>query len=108
MVGCRSTSLHPASGEPCVHIFVGNRALTTTEHDLRQLCEPYGAGDTMRMMSDRETGRARGLGFVAMSDTRAAQTAMDALHGTSLAGRPLTVNEARPRAPRREPRQPRW
>jgi RNA recognition motif-containing protein len=43
-----------------------------------------------------------------MPDTRAAQTAMDALNGTSLAGRTLTVNEARPREPRREPRQPRW
>jgi cold-inducible RNA-binding protein len=107
-VGDRSASLQPYSGESCVTIFVGNLALTTTEQDLRQLFEPYGAVDTVRMMTDRETGRARGFGFVEMPDTRAAQTAMDALNGTSLAGRTLTVNEARPRAPRREPRQPRW
>lgn len=59
-------------------------------------------------MIDRETGRARGFGFVEMPDDRAAQTAINAVNGTSLAGRTLTVNEARPREPRREPRQPRW
>jgi len=87
-----------------MNIFVGNLAFTTTEQDLRQLFEPYGTVDTVRIMHDRETGRSRGFGFVEMPDTRAAQTAMDALNGTSLAGRTLTVNEARPR----EPRQPRW
>ena len=94
----------PCSGESCVNIFVGNLAFTATEQDLRQLFEPYGTVDTVRIMHDRETGRSRGFGFVEMPDTRAAQTAMDALNGTSLAGRTLTVNEARPR----EPRQPRW
>ena len=97
-----------ASGERCVHIFVGNLALTTTEQELRKLFEPYGSVDAIRMMTDRETGRSRGFGFVEMPDNRAAQTAIDALNGTSLAGRALTVNAARPREPRREPRQPRW
>jgi len=97
-----------ASGEPCVNIFVGNLAFTTTEQDLRQLFEPYGTVETIRIMTDRETGRSRGFGFVEMPDSHAAQTAIDALNGTSLAGRALTVNEARPREPRREPRQPRW
>ena len=97
-----------ASGEPCVNIFVGNLAFTTTEHDLRQLFEPYGSVEMIRIMIDRETGRSRGFGFVEMPDHGAAQTAIDALNGTSLAGRALTVNEARPREPRREPRQPRW
>jgi RNA recognition motif-containing protein len=91
-----------------VHIFVGNLAFTTTEQDLRERFEPYGSVDAIRIMTDRETGRSRGFGFVEMPDTRAAQTAIDALNGTSLAGRVLTVNEARPREPRREPRQPRW
>jgi len=91
-----------------VNIFVGNLAFTTTEYDLRQLFEPYGTVDSVRVMTDRETGRSRGFGFVEMPDPRAAQTAMDALNGTSLAGRALTVNEARPRESRREPRQPRW
>ena len=91
-----------------MHIFVGNLALTTTEQDLRQLFEPYGTVETSRMMTDRETGRSRGFGFVEMPDNLAAQTALDALNGTSLAGRALTVNEARSREPRREPRPPRW
>jgi RNA recognition motif-containing protein len=93
-----------ALGEHCVHIFVGNLAFTTTEQDLRELFEPYGRVDAIRIMTDRETGRSQGFGFVEMPDTRAAQTAIDALNGTSLAGRALTVNEARPREPRREPR----
>lgn len=97
-----------ASGEPSMNIFVGNLAFTTTEQDLRQLFEPYGTVDTIRIMTDRDTGRARGFGFVEMPDNRAAESAIDALNGTSLAGRVLTVNEARPREPRREPRQPRW
>jgi RNA recognition motif-containing protein len=91
-----------------VNIFVGNLAFTTTEQDLRQLFEPYGTVDTVRIMTDRETGRSRGFGFVEMPDSLAAHSAMDALNGTSLAGRALTVNEARPREPRRESRQPRW
>jgi cold-inducible RNA-binding protein len=83
-----------------MNIFVGNLAFTTTEQDLRQLFEPYGSVETIRIMTDRETGRSRGFGFVEMPDNGAAQTAMDALNGTSLAGRALTVNEARLREPR--------
>ena len=59
-------------------------------------------------MKDRETGCSRGFGGVEMPDSHAAERAMDALNGTPLSGRTLTVNEARPREPRREPRQPRW
>jgi RNA recognition motif-containing protein len=91
-----------------VNIFVGNLAFTTTEQDLRQLFEPYGTVETIRIMTDRDTGRARGFGFVEMPDSREAQDAIAGLNGTSWAGRVLTVNEARPREPRREPRQPRW
>ena len=98
----------PSSGEPCVNIFVGNLAFTTTEQDLRQLFEPYGTVETVRLMTDRETDRSRGFGFVEMPDSRAAEDAIDALNGTQVAGRALTINEARPREPRREPRQPRW
>jgi len=87
--------------DPYVNIFVGNLAFTTTEQDLRQLFEPYGTVETVRIMTDRETGRARGFGFVEMPDSRAAESAIDALNGMSLAGRTLTVNEARPREPRR-------
>jgi RNA recognition motif-containing protein len=91
-----------------VNIFVGNLAFTTTEQDLRELFEPYGSVEMIRIMPERETGCSRGFGFVEMPDHGAAQTAIDALNGTSLAGHALTVNAARPRAPRREPRQPRW
>jgi RNA recognition motif-containing protein len=97
-----------SSKDPSMNIFVGNLAFTTTEQDLRTLFEPYGTVETIRIMNDRETGRSRGFGFVEMPDSRAAADAIDALNGTSLAGRALTVNEARPREPRREPRQPRW
>jgi RNA recognition motif-containing protein len=100
--------MYPSSGDACVNLFVGNLAFTTTEQDLRQLFEPYGRVATVRIVTDRETGRARGFGFVEMPDSQAAQSAMDVLNGMSLAGRALTVNEARPREPRREPRQPRW
>jgi len=91
-----------------MNIFMGNLAFTTTKQDLHQLFEPYGSVETIRTMTDRETGRSRGFGFVEMSNHSAAQPARDALNGTSLAGRALTVNEARPREPRRGPRQPRW
>jgi len=97
-----------SSKDPDVNIFVGNLAFTTAEDDLRQLFASYGTVETVRIMTDRETGRSRGFGFVEMPDSRAAHSAIDALNGTSLAGRALTVNEARPREPRREPRQPRW
>ena len=108
MGGCRSTRRHPSSGEPSVDFFVGTLACTTTEQDLRQLCEPSDTVDTVRVITDRESGRSRGFGFVEMPDSREAASAIDALNGTHVAGRALTVNEARPREPRREPRLPRW
>jgi RNA recognition motif-containing protein len=83
-----------------INIFVGNLAFTTTEQDLRQLFEPYGTVDTIRIMTDRDTGRSRGFGCVEMPDRHADQDAMAGLHGTPRAGRTLTVNAARPRAPR--------
>jgi cold-inducible RNA-binding protein len=91
-----------------VNIYVGNLTFTATDHDLRQLFEPYGAVDKINLITDRDTGRARGFGFVEMPDRRAAQAAIQGLHGTDLKGRALTVNEAKPRAPRREPSEARW
>ena len=85
-MGYRSASLHPYSGEPCVNIFVGNLAFTTTEQDLRQLFEPSGSGDANRIMTDRETGRARGFGCVEMPDDRAAHSAIDAPSRSRYAG----------------------
>ena len=89
-------------------IFVGNLAFSATEHDLRQLFEPYGVVEKINVITDRDTGRSRGFGFVEMPDSHAAQAAIQGLQGTALAGRALTVNEARPQAPRREPSRARW
>ena len=69
-----------------MNIFVGNLAFTTTEQDLRQLFEPYGTVETVRMMTDRETGRSRGFGFVEMPDDRAAHSAIDAPSRSRYAG----------------------
>jgi len=95
-----------------MRIFVGNLAWTTTEDELTQLFESYGIVERAQIMTDRETGRSRGFGFVEMPDTAEANAAIAGLHGTSHGGRQLTVNEARQRedqgGPRREPRRPRW
>jgi cold-inducible RNA-binding protein len=91
-----------------VNIFVGNLSYTATDQDLRQLFEQYGAVDKTNIITDRETGSPRGFGFVEMSDSQAARAAIEGLQGTELAGRAITVNEAKPREPRNTPRQPRW
>jgi cold-inducible RNA-binding protein len=91
-----------------VNIFVGNLAFSTTDHDLRQLFEPYGEVDTINIITDRYTGQSRGFGFVEMPDRAAAQAAIQGLQGQALGGRTLNVNEAKPREPRREPSRSRW
>ena len=91
-----------------MNIYVGNLAFTTTDHDLRQLFEPYGAVDEIRVITDRDTGRSKGFGFVEMPDSTTAKTAIAGLQGKELAGRTLTVNEAKPREPCREPNRSRW
>ena len=88
-----------------MNIFVGNLAYSATEHDLRQLFEPYGAVDKISIITDRDTGRSKGFGFVEMPETQAAKAAIQGLQGKELDGRALTVNEAKPREPRREPRR---
>jgi len=91
-----------------MNIFVGNLAFTTTDQELRALFEAYGTVETVRIMTDRDTGRPRGFGFVEMPNGTEAQAAIAGLNGTSLGGRPLSVNEARPREERGGPRRPRW
>jgi cold-inducible RNA-binding protein len=90
-----------------MRIFVGSLALTTTEAELRQGFAHYGRVERVQILQDRETGRSRGFGFVEMPNTAEAQAAIAGLNGRSLGGRLLTVNEARPREERREPRRPR-
>ena len=87
-------------GHP-VNIFVGNLAFTVTEQDVRELFAPYGVVDRINLITDRETGRPRGFGFVEMADDQAAQEAIRALNGQELAGRALNVSEARQREERR-------
>jgi cold-inducible RNA-binding protein len=91
-----------------VNIYVSNIAFNATTQDLRQLFESYGAVDKVNIITDRDTGQSRGFGFVEMPDNAAAKAAMQGANGKELAGRALTVNEAKPREPRREPRQDRW
>ena len=91
-----------------MNIFVGNLSFTATEQDLRQLFEAYGVVDRVNIVTDRDTGRPRGFGFVEMPDNAAANAAIQGLQGQQLAGRALTVNEAKPREPRREFGRSRW
>ena len=91
-----------------MNIFVGNLAFSATDHDLRQLFEPYGDVDTINIITDRYTGQSRGFGFIEMPNSAAAKAAIQGLQGKALGGRTLNVNEAKPREPRREPSRPRW
>ena len=91
-----------------MNIYVSNLAYNATDSDLRQLFESYGEVDTIRIITDRDTGQSRGFGFVEMPDSAAAKAAIQGLQGKELGGRTLTVNEARPREPRRESSRSRW
>ena len=91
-----------------MNIFVGNLAYSATADEVRQLFETYGAVDKVNVITDRETGRPRGFGFVEMPDSTAAKAAIAGLQGTTLGGRALNVNEAKPREPRRESWGSRW
>ncbi|HWI65189.1 MAG TPA: RNA-binding protein [Symbiobacteriaceae bacterium] len=75
-------------------IYVGNLPWRTTADDLRALFEPYGAVENARIVTDRETGRSRGFGFVDMAENEAGTKAISELHNYEYGGRPLTVNEA--------------
>jgi len=82
------------------NIYVGNLSFDASEDQVRSLFEAYGAVDRVSIITDRDTGQPRGFAFVEMTDDEAASRAMDALNGTNLGGRNLTVNEARPKAER--------
>ena len=89
------------------NIYVGNLPFRTTEENVRDLFARYGAVQSVKLISDRETGKPRGFGFVEMDDDSAADEAIRALDGAEFEGRSLKVNEAKPRAPR-PPRRPDW
>lgn len=112
------------------NLYVGNLPHSTTESELRNLFETHGAVEKITLVTDRDTGRSRGFGFVEMSNASEADQAMAALNGSDLGGRPLTINEAKPKSERprgggqrfggggrgrddyrgqpRQPREPRW
>jgi RNA recognition motif-containing protein len=100
----RQPGVRPIHGEDVNgEIFVGNLAWSTTEEELAHLFHPYGQLASVRILTDRETGRSRGFGFVEMPDRTEAQAAMDGLNGTLLGGRTLTISEARQREDRGRP-----
>src|SRR5215472_14911256 len=82
------------------NIYVGNLVWDATADDLLALFQQHGAVARAQVITDRETGRSRGFGFVEMDNDAEAQTAIEALNGSPFRGRPLTVNEARPREDR--------
>ena len=83
-----------------MNIYVGNLSFDETEASLETAFSAHGEVTSARIITDRETGRSRGFGFVEMGDDAQAKAAIAALNGTSLNGRDLTVNEARPREDR--------
>jgi cold-inducible RNA-binding protein len=82
------------------NIFVGNLDFKTAEEDLRQLFGQYGTVSRVSIMTERDTGRSRGFGFVEMSNTEEGEKAILSLNGTQLGGRAINVNEARPKTER--------
>ncbi|MDD3806419.1 MAG: RNA-binding protein [Candidatus Marinimicrobia bacterium] len=79
-----------------MNIYVGNLPWATTEESLKKLFSEYGSVDAVRIITDRNSGRSKGFGFVEMSDNTMAQAAIKALNGKEIDGRALRVNEARP------------
>jgi len=82
------------------NIFVGNLSFNATEDAIRSLFEQYGTVERVSLVTDRETGRARGFGFVEMSVGAEAERAIAELNGQDVDGRAINVNQARPREER--------
>ena len=81
-------------------LYVGNLSYSVRDENLQDAFAAFGQVDSAKVMSDRETGRSKGFGFVEMSSPAEAQAAIEGLHGRDLDGRALTVNLARPKEPR--------
>ena len=114
------------------NLYVGNLPHSTTEAELRTIFQEHGAVERVSIVTDRETGRARGFAFVEMTDSGEADKAIAALDGSDLGGRAMKVNDAKPKTDRprsggqrfggggggrgrddyqghaRQPREPRW
>jgi RNA recognition motif-containing protein len=78
-------------------LYVGNLAYGIGDGDLQRIFEPHGTVQSAQVIMDRDTGRSKGFGFVEMGSDTEAQAAIQALNGTEVEGRALTVNEARPK-----------
>ena len=87
-----------------MNIYVGNVSFKLSDDELREAFEAHGEVSSASIVMDRDTGRSRGFGFVEMPDSEEAEAAIKALDGAMLKGRPVRVNEARPRPGRRPPR----
>ena len=85
-------------------IYVGNLPFSATDDEVRDLFSAYGAVSSVHLVTDRDTGRPRGFGFVEMESEEEADEAIGAVNGQDMGGRNLNVAEARPR----EPRTPQW
>lgn len=83
-----------------LNIYVGNLSYEATEDEVRALFAEFGEVESVNLVTDRETGRLRGFGFVQMADAAAGKAAIEGLNGKELAGRALAVNEARPKPSR--------
>ena len=84
-------------GDSVTNIYVGNLAFTATDDDVRSAFEQFGEVSAVNIVKDRETGRSRGFAFVEMPDAEAAKQAIDGMNLQPIAGRNVTVNEARPK-----------
>ena len=84
-----------------MNIYIGNISYQTTEDEVSTLFGEHGAVDSVHLISDRETGRSKGFGFVEMPNDEEAKKAIEAVDGSEFGGRQLKVNESRPRPPRR-------
>ena len=82
------------------NLYVGNLSYAVTDAELNQLFSQFGKVDSARVITDRDTGRSKGFGFVEMGDDAEAEAAINAMNGKEDHGRTLTVNEAKPREPR--------
>lgn len=93
-----------------MNIYVGNLSYQATEDDLREAFEAHGEVKSVNVIMDKMTGQSRGFAFVEMATKEAGEAAISALNGFELRGRPLKINEARPREerPRRESRSRDW
>lgn len=87
-----------------MNIYVGNLSYDVTENELRQVFEPFGNVESVKIISDMYTGRSKGFGFVEMSNIGDAQSAINDLNNKDLKGRPIKVNTARPRSENRSGR----